>query len=270
MSKFLSWKLWLIFLHRLAKALFPAEIALFVFSLANFKKLKESRFLRWLLIFLVCDLGVRMVLFFGGVPFTGRYLYPFAITIAIFAVAGLVPLVTFLDEKILQKKLTDRKFQMYALIILIIGVSYSIKALLPRNDKPWLQAMPAAIRQFCPAGKTPVIISNNLDERFGYYAGTEEMYILKPEKDWLLMKRFEDEEDSKFLPLDKKRGIPNLAEKINQMGADRVFIFMYLDKNESTPSDTELTQGLPGIQFKGKYTDRKKRVYKLYTITNSP
>lgn len=271
MSKFLSWQLWLICLLRLAKALFPAEMVLFVFSLTTFKKLKDSRMMRWLLIFLICDLGVRMIVFFGGVPFTGRYFYPFAITIAIFAAAGIIPLVdflVFLDEKTLNKKLKHKKFQIFALIVIIIGVSYSIKALLPRNDKPWLQTIPAAIKHIAPPGKTPVIMSNNLDERFGYYAGTDELYIIDPDDDWRMLKRFQTASDSKFKYLDDKRGITNLVDKIKLIGAERVFIIMYLDKNQSTPSDTELQEKLPGIKLFGTFTDRKKRVYKLYTISD--
>jgi len=268
MNSLLSFKMWLIFIHRIFNALFPADLILLVFSLSSYKKLKESKALRFFSIFLVCDLGVRGVIFFAGVPFSGRYLFPFAVAIAILAAFGIIPLVEILQKVILKVKCNIKinTFYLYAILIIIIGISYSIKALLPRNDKPWLQRIPAAIKKLVPEGKTPVIISNKLDERFGYYADTTQIYMLDPAKNWVLMEKVKTDTDSKFIACSRKRGIANLAEKINELGAERVFIIMRVGKDGNSVPNTELLKKLPGIHLSGTFTDRKKRILKLYSI----
>jgi len=262
----LSLKMWLILLERVFRAIFPAELVLLPFSLKNFKLLKSSPIMRLLVIFLICDFGIRTILFFSAVPFSQRYFYPFSVTVIIIAASGIIPFVEIISSKILKKTSEIEKFSLYFLLLAIIGISYSLKAIRPRNDKPWLQMIPAAIKHLTPEGKSPVIISNNLDERFGYYAGTTEVYQLYPRKNWLLMKNIQIEEGSDWAPFDKKRGIDNLAEKIKQIGTERVFIIMKVAKNGTSESDTELNEKLPGIKHTGTFTDRKKRVFKLYTI----
>ena len=222
--------------------------------------------MRLLVLLLIGDLGVRTLLFFSAVPFASRYFYPFAIIIAIIAASGITPLVNIISEKIIKKKTEIHKFTLYAILILIVGVSYSLKAIKPRNDKPWLQMIPSAIKQLTPDNKTPVIISNKLEERFGYYAGTSEFYIIDAEKDWILTKKILTEEDSNWVPFDKKRGIKNLAKQINNLGSDRVFIIFQVEKSGTSKADKELNDQLPGIHLTGTFTDRKKRVFKLYTI----
>jgi hypothetical protein len=266
MNSLLSLKMWFLLLKRLFIAIFPAELVLIPFAVKSFKLLKSSAVMRLLIIFLIVDLGVRTLLFFSAVPFSQRYFYPFAITISIIAASGFIPLVHFISSKILKRTSTIQKFTLSALLIVIVGVSYSLKALKPRNDKPWLQMIPTAIKQLTPENKTPVIICNDLDERFGYYAGTTDLYQLHPDKKWLLLKRVQTEEDSDWAPLDQKRGIHNLAEKIKQMGSERVFIIMKVEKNGTSESDIELNEKFPGITLTGTFTDRKKRVFKLYTI----
>lgn len=222
--------------------------------------------MRLLVIFLLGDLGVRTLLFFSAVPFSQRYFYPFSVTITIIAATGIIPLVEIISTKIIRKSSEINKFAIYALLITVIGVSYTLKAIHPRNDKPWLQMIPAAIRKLTPENKTPVIISNNLDERFGYYAETTELYQIHPEQNWLLMKRVPNKDDSEWEPLDQQRGISNLAEKIEKIGSNRVFIILKVEKSGTSESDIELNEKLPGINLSGTFTDRKKRRFKLYTI----
>lgn len=266
MKALLSFKMWLILLGRIFSAIYPAELVLLPFSWKSFKLLKTSSIMRLLIIFLIGDLAVRTFLFFTGIPFSQRYFYPFAVTIAIIAASGLIPLVNIISEKILKKTSETQKFTIYALLVIIVGVSYSLKAINPRNDKPWLQAIPAAIKTLTPDNKTPVIICNKLDERFGYYAGTTELYKIYPRENWQLMKKIKTETYSKWTPLDKKRGIQNLAKKINQIGSDRVFIILKVAKSGTSNADVELNKELPGLHLTGTFTDRKKRVLKLYTV----
>lgn len=266
MKPFFSIKLWCIFFFRLIKVIYPADLVLIIFALPEFKRLKESRTMRFLLIFLVCNVGVRLVPFFACVPFTQRYFYPCAINIAILAAYGIVNLVEFLDTKIIKKKIKITQFHLYSLLIIIIGIAYSAKALNPRNDKPWLQVIPAVITKIIPSEKVPIIISNDLDNRWGYYADTEELYQLDPEQDWLLMKPIRVGFEYRWVEFDQQRGISNLAEKINAMGKDRVFLILRVDKNGESPSNSSLLKQYPEIYLKGTFKDRKKRVFKLYSF----
>lgn len=265
MKPFFSIKLWLIFLHRMAKAIYPADMVLMVFALPELKKIKESRAMRFLVIFLLCNLAVRLVPFFACVPFSERYFFPFAVNIAILATYGISNLVEFLDTKIIKGKIKVSKFQLYALLVLIIGLSYTAKALMPRNDKPWLKMIPAAMKRFVPTGKTPIIISNDLDERWGYYAQTNQLYRLHPEQDWLLMKQVRVGREYRWEEFDEKRGIPNLQEKIESLGMDWVFIILKVEKSGTSKSEKELVEKFTDIHLVGTFTDRKKRVFKLYT-----
>ncbi len=266
MKALLSFKMWLILLERIFSAIYPAELVLLPFSWKSFKLVKTSPIMRLLILFLIIDLGVRTLLFFTGIPFSQRYFFPFAVTVAIIAASGLIPLVNIISEKILKTTSATQKFTIYALLIIIIGVSYSLKAINPRNDKPWLQVIPVAIKTLTPENKIPVIISNKLDERFGYYAGTTELYKIYPKKNWQLMKKIKTETYSKWSPLDKKRGIQNLADKINQIGSDRVFIILKVEKSGTSKADVELNKELRGLHLTGTFTDRKKRVLKLYVV----
>lgn len=288
MSTFLSLKMWLIFLHRLIKAMFPAEIVLLIFSWQSFKRLKDSVSMRFLTLFLICDLIARMVIFFAGVPFSGRYFYPLSVTIAIFAAAGITPFIGFLhrlmrntqkveesnspklykffNSNIIRKTARITEFQLYAFIILVIGISYSLKALHPRNDKPWLQMIPSKIKQLTPENSKPVIISNYMDERFGYYAGTTELYILKPDDNWNLLKRVKTENDSKWISFDNKRGIESFADKISKLNSNSIFIILRVGKDGNSPANTELIDKLPRLKLVKEFTDRKKRKLKLYML----
>lgn len=264
--KLLNIKLWLILLERLFLAIYPAELVLIPFSIKSLKQLRASAILHLLFIFLLVDVGIRTLLFFSAVPFSQRYFFPFAVTVSILVVAGFNPLVDFISKKVIRKTSEAAKFTLAAVLIFTIGLSYSLKALSPRKDKPWLQMIPATIKQLTPPNSTPVIISNELDERFGYYADSHEMYRVHPDKKWLLMKRKKIKEDNDWAPFDQKKGISNLAEKINEMGSNRVFIILKVEKNGTSDADKELSENLPDIFLAGTFTDRKKRVFKLYTI----
>ena len=266
MSSLFSLKMWWIFFLRLLKVIYPAELVLLPFAYKSFKLIKTSPYMRFMIVFLICDLGARAVIFFAGVPFSQRYFYPFAVIVAIFATSGIIPFVDILSVKVLKRTSEMQKFNLYFFLIIVIGLSYSMKALRPRNDKPWLQAISSVIKQLSPPNTTPVIICNHLDERFGYYAGTTEMYQLYPSKDWLLMKRVKTENDSRWVPFDNKRGIKNLSAKIAKMNPERVFIILRVGKDGNSESNTQLTENLPGINLVGRFTDRKKRIFKLYTI----
>ena len=266
MNSLLSFKMWGIFLHRLINACFPAEVVFLIFSKETFKRVKDSRALRVLLIFIFSDLLIRMVVFFAGIPFSGRYLLPWTIGVLIVCGAGLTPLVSFVSSKIPERINKISQFHIYAFIVFGIMTGYSIKALHPRNDKPWLQAIPAKIRSIATAGVKPVIITNYMDERFGYYAGTTSLYELKISENWNLLKKVKKGNDARWQSFDHKRGIENLNNKIERLGKQRVFIIVRLKKHGKSKTDMAILEKLPGIKLVKTFTDRKKRKLNLYSF----
>jgi len=270
MKSLLSIKMWFAFFARILRAIFPAEMILIIFAIPSLKDLKKSRMLRLLIIFILTTLAVRLIPFFAGAPFSGRYFLPFAVGVAIFAVSGITPLVKIIESLILKKFRKCNVFYIYFILISIIGVSYSLKALRPRNDKPWLQMIPKAIKQFSTSSEVPIIVSNDLDERFGYYANTTELYKLNFKKDWLLTKQFSDGNDSKWKPTNKHRGIDNLFAEFARIGKDKIFIIVRVPKKERSILAEKLCNYDKTLSLIGTFTDRKKRKFELYKFKKSP
>lgn len=270
MKSLLSIKMWFAFFARILKALFPAEMVLFIFAVPSLKDLKKSRMLRLLVLFILTTLAVRLIPFFAGAPFSGRYFLPFAVGIAIFATSGMIPLVKLLKSIIVKYFGHCNAFYIYFVLIAIIGVSYSLKALRPRNDKPWLQMIPKAIKHFSTSSAPPIIVSNNLDERFGYYANTTELYKLDFKKNWLLTKQFSNGNDSKWQPTNNHRGIDNLFAEFARIGKDKIFIIVRVPKKERSILADELCEYDKTLSLIGTFTDRKKRKFELYKFKKSP
>ncbi|MCK5844515.1 MAG: hypothetical protein KAG97_07395, partial [Victivallales bacterium] len=261
---FLSLKLWGIFLHRLVNASFPAEIGFLLFSKKTFTRIKESRATRVLVVFIFCDLCVRMIVFLAGVPFSGRYFLPWTAGVAILAGGGFVPMVEFIHSKILANRFSISRHHIYAFIILGVAIGYSIKALHPRNDKPWLRSIPAKIRSMTPDDATPVIISNYQDTRFEYYARPALFLCLKPDENWTLLGKVKRGDTVVWRAIDRKRGLTNLAGKIDRFGKRLVFIIFRLKKHGESRSAIEMLEKLPGVKLASTFSDRKKRRFNLY------
>jgi len=265
MNTVFSLKMWLIFLHRILLSCYPAEVAFLVFSKKTFLRLKESRILRVLSIFIVCDLIVRMVVFFAGVPFSGRYFLPWTVGLAVFVGGGFKPFVEFVSRK---TRLAESVIA--AIVLCAIAIGYSIKALHPRMDKPWLQAIPAKIRSLTPEEMEPVIISNYMDGRFGYYAGTDRLLMLRPEEDWsLYAQRRRCGQDVRWTRLKRKAGLEGLRGLVSGLNHQRVFIVLRVGNHGADSAEVAELESLKCLRVVESYKDKKGRRFKLYAVSDS-
>jgi len=263
MNSVFSIKLWLIFLRRMMLSCYPAEVAFLLFSKKTFLRVKESRVLRVILIFIVCDLSVRAIVFFAGVPFSGRYLIPWTIGLALLAGGGAASFADFAAK-------TARVSKNIVLLVAFsaIAIGYSVKALHPRTDKPWLREIPARIKALTPEGMEPVIMASYMDERFGYYADTNRLVELRPGDDWTILVRKRRPGGyaySRWTPVGK--GLDGLGRLIRGLGRSRVFIILRVDDGGCPASKVEELERLPGLTLDSTYTDKKKRRFNLYRFS---
>ena len=136
---------------------------------------------------------------------------------------------------------------------------------MPRNDKPWLQAIPKAISYFNKTGKQPVIISNDLDGRFGYYANTKALYELKVQQNWTMYHSERRGEYDNLVPKYLKSSA-EFEKKIDSFGRERCFIIWRAGRKGYIIDDQILQKSFPNIKLLGVFKDKKKRVFKLYQL----
>ena len=178
----------------------------------NFK----SPTLIFILLFFLCDLGIRATVFFAGIPFSGRYFIPFTIIISIFAAAGIIPISNCIATKLPLKN----KPSIHIVIILIIstiGLSYSGKILLPHFDKPWLQTFGKLIKENTGKNEKAVILSNKLDERYGYYGNTELFIRFQAGKLWTIQKKIKNKNASRWILCKQTESLEVFLKKIKQI-----------------------------------------------------
>ena len=265
MNTVFSLRLWLIFLRRIMLSCYPAEVAFLLFSRKTFARIKESRALRVVLVFIVCDLAVRAVVFFAGVPFSGRYFLPWTVGFALLAGGGFEPLAEFAATRTrVSKNIVG------IVVFCAIAIGYSIKALHPRKDKPWLQAIPAKIRSLTPEEMEPVIISNYMDGRFGFYADTSRLILLQPEKEWALyVQRRRCGGDVQWSQLKRDVGLKGLRGLVFGLNNQRVFIILRVDSHGASSDQVAELESLSCLRVVESYADRKGRRFKLYAFSNS-
>ncbi len=244
MVKMLSFKMWLEFAGMILNSLYPAEIVLVLFSTRGFSKLKTSPVFRWLAIFLVCDLGIKMFVFFVGIPFSSRYLLPFSLVLTLFCAAGIIPLAGLLQGVCSKAGIRLSQRVVISLILLIVGLSYAGKGLNPRSDKIWLSAVADAVSAACASGDVPILISTSDDERVGYYAGTEEIYILQPGNNWCLLERREHGQATKWMPCSIGPG--GLKDYVLSLGPRRVFFVLNSKDTDIVRDSAFLVDAFPG------------------------
>jgi hypothetical protein len=173
--------------------------------------------LLFMLTFIVCDLGVRAMLFFGGIPFSGRYFIPFTISISIFAAAGVIPVSNYIASKLLPSKKNISPQLIAIILLLIICISYSGKNLIPHFNKPWLQAFGKIIKEKTGKDEQAVILSNKLDERYGYYGNTESFIQFHTGKSWRIQKKIRNKNASHWVFCKKPPNLKAFSEKLKQI-----------------------------------------------------
>ncbi len=181
MEALFSYKLWLIIAGRMLNALMPAYIALLVFFLWKGRgRIAGDAPFRLFAAFILADFALRLMLFFSGTPYEGRYFHPLVIAFSVFAGAGLIVFASFLSR--FQGRfrfLTERNCLVGLAAALILANGG--KALNPPDRKCWLSEIPEEIKKRIPKGAKAVLITDNNDIRTAYYAGASHFKLARPD-----------------------------------------------------------------------------------------
>jgi hypothetical protein len=310
MSTYFSPEMWFLFITRIFNSIYPVELILIIFfiiflfaslgknefcgKIRNLIKLSshddipslnfrvkgiiQNRVSLFLMIFIVCELGVRSVIFFAGVPFSGRYFIPFSISITIFAAAGIFPFSEFLTKAVGFVKIKIQPWKFFYAIILITCFAYTGKALLPHFDKPFLKEFGAAIKKRSHNRGISVILTNKLDERVGYYGGTEhffKFYIHKGK--WYLQKKVRNKNASKWIIAGKRDSLSSFIQlidseiELNFPGEKNINLFVIIrsSRNKTVNKELESLEKCKKMLFIQELPASKKRSMKLYELHNS-
>lgn len=196
MHAIFSFEMWLILIDRFFSNFLPIIPVLLFFAWRERGTLKHSRGTELLLAFAFCDLSIRLLLFFGGIPYQGRYLHPLIIISCPFAALGFFGLLKFLESFSAKFKWLTRDNCIKVFCAVII-VAHGGKALSPPDRKVWLNEIPECIRKACPPGAKPVLISEFPDIRTAYYAGAEHLALERRDSiDYVAEWTFENDKDS--------------------------------------------------------------------------
>ena len=180
MNAIFSIELWFYLVGRVFNALLPILLVLLYFAWRSRRSFARSGAVRLFLIFSALDILVRFFLFFGGVPYQGRYFHVLIIICCILGAAGFLPFVEYVSRLGEKFKWLNYKKVLAGTVILVLAVHVG-KALSPPDRKCWLDEIPALIRKNCPEGKKPILISEDDDVRIGYYGGAEYLKFSRPD-----------------------------------------------------------------------------------------
>ena len=98
MNALFSVKIWLILIQRIFNALLPVILVLLFFAWKARLGIARNSAFRFFMVFVVVDIFIRLLLFFGGVPYQGRYFHVLIIATCIVGGAGFIPFVEFLSS----------------------------------------------------------------------------------------------------------------------------------------------------------------------------
>jgi hypothetical protein len=242
------------------------------FRVKNFFSNKTALFL---LIFIMCDLGVRSIIFFAGVPFSGRYFIPFSITLTVFAAAGIFPLSEFLSKTAFRFNMKISPWKFFILILAVTFFAYSAKALLPHFDKPFLKKFGLIIRRKTPDENMAVILTNKLDERFGYYGGTDKfLQFYRYNGKWFLKKKVRNKNASKWISAGNADSLKSFIQLLKEELASEfpgqnnisLFVIIRSSRNQSINKHLELFEKYSNMQFIKSLPASKGRSMNLYEL----
>jgi hypothetical protein len=285
--------LWLIFLQRIINVLYPvnlicllflAYLALepFVAALAQrlvrkripaitddsgaparvdlLHRLRHAKGLSLILAILACDILARLIPFFAGIPFSHRYLYPFALFSSFFAALGLTALSDSLWLPLSRKFTTLSKNKLLFILLTIITIAYTGKSLMPKLDKKWIRDIPMTIRRKTPKGKQAVLFTNYLDARFSYYSGAK-LYQCFPKENYIVLKSYYSKDKNNFNWKTSSRGLTSFKSLVREFG-DKAFLLVRRKRKERNNVSTELSALMRTV---ATFTDdRRKWLFTLY------
>ena len=293
MNSIFSPTLWLIFFQRIINVLYPAQFICLLFlaylalepfiatlvqrifrkhipliqndsgtpaRLDVFNTLRGAKGLSLVLAILTCDLLMRIIPFFAGIPFSHRYLYPFAIMSTFFAAIGLTTLSDSLWQPLSRKFTKLSKNGMLLILLTIVFLAYAGKSLRPKTDKKWLLEIPTLIRSKTPKGEKAILFSNYLDMRLEYYSGAE-LRQCDPKNDFLIMKPIYPKNGNNYIWRPVSTGAANFKKQVRELG-ERLFLLIRRKRKEQDIVSSKISPIMRNI---ATFSDgRRKWVFSLY------
>lgn len=236
MQAIFSIKLWILFIGKLLDAVFPTILILLAFSWKKLKSENNSPEFRMFLIALAVISASRFFIFFSGLPYQGRYLYPITISLLPIAALGLNEMIIFIQNLGKMKKISP--LIMAAMIIVAIVVINVGKALYYKQDKQWIKDVAAFVSDSRQTGGKPaILISGVPDVRIAYYSKAEFLMLtFRPEiryipyeeypKAQLLKMATGGDTNLLWLPYYNIYKADEFASKIKRLDSSRVFLFL--------------------------------------------
>jgi len=273
LNEILSIKTWLAFLGKITDVVFPTVLILLFFSWNGIKSAKGRPEFRFFLIFLLLIFASRFMIFFSGVPYQGRYLYPIVIALSIVAAVGFNGLIAFLQRmKRLQNFSSTRITAALIAVIIVVNAS---KGLYHIADKQWIRDVSAAIGQDSKKGTEKTILISGVDDiRLAYHSGAEFIkFTANPDNRLLPVDKYPKFQLLKmmtggeayllWLPYYNIYSAEDFASEIRSIRAQRVFLF--LDEKDRNLQDLFENEKVP-FPFKQKavFKEGKKKTFILY------
>lgn len=236
MQAIFSIKLWIVFIGKLLDAVFPTILILLAFSWKKLKTVNNSPEFRMLLIFLAVISASRFFIFFSGLPYQGRYLYPVAISLLPVAALGLNEMIIFMQNLGKMKKVQPLRIAA-AIIFAIIAINAG-KALYFKKDKQWIKDVAAFVGDGRDAGGKPaILISGVPDVRLAYHSKAEFLMLtFRPEIRYIPYEKYPRAQLLKmatggdtnllWLPYYNIYRADEFASKIRRFDSPRVFLFI--------------------------------------------
>jgi hypothetical protein len=195
--------------------------------------------------------------------------------LTIFAAAGIFPLSEFISKTAMKFNLKISPWKCMSLILIITFFAYSAKALLPHFDKPFLKKFGTIVKKKTPEGNIAVILTNKIDERFGYYGGTENFLKFYRYNDkWFLKKKVRNKNASKWIiagNADSLEAFINLVKRelaLEFPGQKNISLFVIIrsSRNQSVNKHLELFEKYSKMQFIRSLPASKGRSMNLYEL----
>jgi len=273
-------------------AFFYVLLVLLVFAVINRRNFKNNISTRLLLTVFFFTFILQIVIYFC-VRYERRYL-AFAIVMATpLAVPGFTKLAELISKYL---KFIDLKKAFIILIITAVTIS-AFKTLNPEKGKPWLHEIAKDIKNICPPGKIPVLLTYSPDERLAYYANAtyirftsgnlfkgepeniryqfsgdkivEVPSVPLRERSCIFTYRGIGDYAGYFIALDIPQGVEHFNQNVKRFGTDNIFIVVpEYDKNFKAPF---LKEGVKNFDFTlvKEYVYKRSKtnvVYSLYRV----
>ncbi len=195
----------------------------------NWKDFLSNPVIRLFCAFALVDLCVKFYKMIASGFFERRYMLPFLCILIIFAADGLLNKLAPSLQKYLKKRfsiLTLRKI--IGGLISVLFMIYFIILMIPSLDHPWFTGIQTIVKQECPKGKKPILLSNYNDPRLGHYANSKVfVFSIKYFKLSNKIKTYNMKWNSDELIRGLPSGIKKFTSNIEKLGGNNVFIFLY-------------------------------------------